>query len=77
MRAKILHDPLVQYSPGMNCSGKGRGNTGKPSKLFANHNALGQLTKHNTFRFSEGGPSSYPELTKSFVSGWQRGIVII
>ncbi len=40
------------------------------SKLFANHNALGQLTNHNTFRFSEGGPSSNPELIESFVPGW-------
>ncbi len=31
-------------------------------KLFANHNALGQLTNHNTFSFSEGGASSNPEL---------------
>ncbi len=41
-----------------------------PSKLFANHNALGQLTNHNTFRFSEGGPSSNPELIEPFVPGW-------
>ncbi len=41
-----------------------------PSKLFANHNALGQLTNHNTFRFSEGGPSSNPELIEPFVWGW-------
>ncbi len=41
-----------------------------PSMLLANHNALGQLTNHNTFRFSEGGPSSNPELIKSFVPGW-------
>ncbi len=41
-----------------------------PSKLFANHNALGQLTNHNTFRFSEGGPSSNPELIEQFVWGW-------
>ncbi len=40
------------------------------SKLFANHNALGQLTNHNTFRFSEGGPSSNPELIEPFVWGW-------
>ncbi len=40
-----------------------------PSKLFANHNALGQLTNHYTFRFSEGGPSSNPELIESFVWG--------
>uniref|UniRef100_A0A673GRM6 Uncharacterized protein n=1 Tax=Sinocyclocheilus rhinocerous TaxID=307959 RepID=A0A673GRM6_9TELE len=41
---------------------KGRGSTETPSKLFVNHNALGQLTNHNTFCFSEGGPSSKPEL---------------
>ncbi len=41
-----------------------------PSKLLANHNALGQLTNHNTFCFSEGEPSSNPELIESFVSGW-------
>ncbi len=40
-----------------------------PSKLFVNHNALGQLTNHNTFSFSEGGPSSNPELIELFVSG--------
>ncbi len=49
---------------------KGRGSTETPSKLFANHNALGQLTNHNTFRFSEGGPSSNPELIEPFVPGW-------
>ncbi len=47
-----------------------QGSTETPSKLFANHNALGQLTNHNTFRFSEGGASSNPELIESFVSGW-------
>ncbi len=52
------------------CFGKGRGSTETPSKLFANHNALGQLTNHNTFCFSEGGPSSNPELIEPFVSGW-------
>ncbi len=52
------------------CFGKGRGSTETPSKLFANHNALGQLTNHNTFRLSEGGPSSNPELIEPFVSGW-------
>ncbi len=41
-----------------------------PSKLFANHNALGQLTNHNTFHFLEGGPSSNPELIEPFVWGW-------
>ncbi len=46
------------------------GSTETPSKLFANHNALGQLTNHNTFCFSEGGPSSNPELIEPFVSGW-------
>ncbi len=40
------------------------GSTETPSKLFANHNALGQLTNHNTFSFSEGGPSSNLELMK-------------
>ncbi len=49
---------------------QGVGSTETPSKLFANHNALGQLTNHNTFRFSEGGPSSNPELIKPFVPGW-------
>ncbi len=52
------------------CFGKGRGSTEMPSKLFANHNALGQLTNHNTFSFSEGGPSSNPELIEPFVPGW-------
>ncbi len=42
----------------------------KPSKLFANNNALRQQTNHNTFRFSEGGPSSNPELIEPFVPGW-------
>ncbi len=40
------------------------------SKQFANHNALGKVTNHNTFYFSEGGPSSNPELIEPFVSGW-------
>ncbi len=52
------------------CFSKGRDNTETPSKLFSNHNALGQLTNHYTFLFSEGGPSSNPELIESFVSGW-------
>ncbi len=52
------------------CFGKGRGSTETPSKLFTNHNALGQLTNHNTVRFSEGGPSSNPELFEPFVLGW-------
>ncbi len=52
------------------CFSKGRGSTETPSKLFANHNTLGQLTNHNTFRFSEGGPSSNPELVEPFVPGW-------
>ncbi len=39
------------------------------SKLFTNHNALGQLTNHNTFSFLAGGPSSNPELIEPFVSG--------
>ncbi len=56
------------------CSDKGRGNTETPSKLFANHSALGQATNHNTFRFLESGPSSNPELIEPFVSGWgERG----
>ncbi len=42
------------------CFGKGWGSIETPSKLFANH---------NTFRFSEGGPSSNPVLIESFVSG--------
>ncbi len=66
--AKVLHDPLVQYSRGLNCMARGGAVT--PSKLITNHNALAQLTNHNTFSFSEGGPSSNPELIKSFVSGW-------
>ncbi len=52
------------------CFGKGWGNTETQSKLFSNHNALGQLTNHNTFSFSEGGPSLNPELIEPFVSGW-------
>ncbi len=69
VHAKVLHDPLVQYSQGLNpaqimailtpnrtcCFGKGRDNTETQSKLFNNHNVLGQLTNHNTFRFPEGG----------------------
>ncbi len=84
MHAKVLGKPLVQYSRGLNWYGniewwnydvtlyhsKGRGSTETPSKLFANHNALGQLTNHNTFRFLEGGPSSNPALIEPFVSGW-------
>ncbi len=78
MCAKVLHDPLIQYSRGLNLygnidelavlerGGEG-GSTETPSKLFANHNALGQLTNHNTFSFLEGGPSSNPELFESFV----------
>ncbi len=50
--------------------GKGRGSTETPFKLFANHNALGQLTNHNTFSFSEDRPSSNPELIEPFVPGW-------
>ncbi len=52
------------------CFGKRWGSTETPSKLFANHNALGQLTNHNTFSFSEGGPSSNPEIIEPFVPGW-------
>ncbi len=33
-----------------------RGGAVTLSKLLANHNALGQLTNHNTFSFLEGGP---------------------
>ncbi len=51
-------------------------NDGSTEKPF-NHNALGQLTNHNAFRFSEGGPSSNPELIKLFVSGRERRIVIM
>ncbi len=31
---------------------------------------MGQLTNHNTFRFSEGGPWSNPELIEPFVPCW-------
>ncbi len=76
--AKVLRDPLVQYSRGLNWYGYidklavlARGGASEtPSKPFTNHNAVGQLTNHNTFCFSEGGPSSNPELIESFVSGW-------
>ncbi len=75
VRAKVLYDP--QYSRGMNWYGNieklvalARGGAVTQSKLFANHNALGQLTNHNTFSFSEGGPSSNPELIEPFVPGW-------
>ncbi len=77
VHAKVLRDPLVQYSRGLNWFGNidklavlARGGAVMPSKLFANHIALGQLTNHNTFRISEGGPSSNPELIETFVSGW-------
>ncbi len=79
MRAKVLRDPVfVQYSQvWMDIAiltnllfWQGAGQYWNASKLFANHNALGQLTNHNTFRFSEGGLSSNPELIESFVSGW-------
>ncbi len=56
---------------------KGRGNTETPSKLFANHNALGQLTNHNTFSFSEGGPKSNPELIEPLCQAGEKGIVIM
>ncbi len=69
----ILHNPLVQYSRGLNWFGNidelavlARGG----AILKCCHNALGQLTNHNTFSFSEGGPSSNPELIEPFVSGW-------
>ncbi len=61
---------MEDYNAVTCCFGKGQGSTETLSKLFANHNALGQLTNHNTFRFSEGGPSSNPELIKPFLSGW-------
>ncbi len=59
VRAKVLRDP--QYSRGLNWCGNidelavlARGGASEtPSKLFTNHNALGQLTNHNTFSFSE------------------------
>ncbi len=51
------------------CFGKGWGNTETPFKRFTNHNALGQLTNHNTFRFSESGRSSNPELIGTCVPG--------
>ncbi len=91
MHAKVLRDPLVQYSRGLNpaqidmailtpsltipelteLAALARGGQyWNTSKLFANHNALGQLTNHNTFHFSEGGPSSNPELIEPFVPGW-------
>ncbi len=53
------------------CFGKGRDSTETPSKLFANHNVLGQLTNHNTFSFSEGGPSSNPELIEYYFVFWE------
>ncbi len=77
MCAKVLHDPLVQYYQSLNWYGNieelaalVRGGAVTPSKLFANHNALGQLTNHNTFHFSEGGPSSNLERIEPFVPGW-------
>ncbi len=82
VRAKALRDPLVQYSQGLNwhgynmsmwidmacCFGKWRGSTETPSKLFTNHNALGQLTNHNTFRFSEAFIK--PRTNRAVVPGW-------
>ncbi len=77
MRAKFLHDPLVQYSLGLywysnidELAVLARGGVVTPSKLFANHNALGQLNNHNTFRFLEGRPSSNLKLIEFFVPGW-------
>ncbi len=79
MRAKVLRDPLVQYSRGLNwysnidelaVLARGGAVLKHQSKLFANHSAPEQLTNHNTFSFSEGGPSSNPELIELFVSGW-------
>ncbi len=52
------------------CIEKGQGSSETLSKLFSNHNALGKLTNHYTFRFSEGGPSTNPELIEPFVPGW-------
>ncbi len=49
----------------------------RASKVFANHNALGQLTNHNTFCFSEGGPSSNPELIVRLCQNREKGIVIM
>ncbi len=49
---------------------QGAGQYWNTSKLFVNHNALDQLTNHNTFHFSEGGPSSNQELMEPFVPGW-------
>ncbi len=77
VRAKVLHNPFVQYSLNIleiwidlailtNLLFRQE----TLSKLLANHNALGQLTNHNRFRFSEGGPSSNPELIELFLSGW-------
>ncbi len=51
------------------CIGEGGGGAVTPSKLLANHNALGQLTNHNTFSYSEGVASSNPDLMELFVSG--------
>ncbi len=48
-----------------------------PSKLLANHNALGQLTNHNTFSYSEGGASSDPELKEYMCPVGERGVVIM
>ncbi len=49
------------------CFSKGRGNTETPSDLFANHNALGKRTNHNTFC-----SSSNPEIIESFGPGWEE-----
>ncbi len=90
VRAKVLHDPLVQYSRGLNLYGNidklavlVKGGSILKRRLIwavqvgmANHNALGQLTNHNKLNFSEGGPSSNPELIKSFVSGWGESEVL-
>ncbi len=53
-------DAIFNYpkADGTCCFGKRRGSTEMPSKPFANHNAPKQLTNYNTFRFSEGRPSS-------------------
>ncbi len=88
VRAKVLHDPLVQYSRGLNLYG----NIDKLAVLvrggavlkrclilavqvgMANHNALGQLTNHNKFNFSEGGP--WTNRVICVMLGRERGIVI-
>jgi len=55
VHAKVLRDPLVQYSQGLNPAQIDGSILKRSLHLFDNHNALGQLTNHNTFRFPEGG----------------------